>query len=92
MVALTINPRFAPSCRHETMCELAKLQQENGAMAQTHVSENMGEVLLVKDMFSSSQHYVDVYDTAGLLGPEHHLCPCCPSKRPGKTHSEAGWR
>ncbi|KAF4545844.1 Guanine deaminase [Lasiodiplodia theobromae] len=46
-------------CRHETMCELAKLQQENGAMAQTHVSENMGEVLLVKDMFSSSQHYVD---------------------------------
>jgi guanine deaminase len=46
---------------------LASLQQETGAWAQTHISENKNEIELVKDMFPQSKHYTDVYDQAGLL-------------------------
>ncbi|EKG20724.1 Amidohydrolase 1 [Macrophomina phaseolina MS6] len=67
MVAPIITPRFAPSCHHDTMCELAKIQREHGILAQTHVSENTGEIQLVKELFPESKHYADVYDSAGLL-------------------------
>ncbi|KAB2579979.1 putative guanine deaminase protein [Lasiodiplodia theobromae] len=67
IVAPIITPRFAPSCHHSTMCELAEIQKENGILAQTHISENIGEIQLVKDLFPDFKHYADVYDKAGLL-------------------------
>lgn len=67
IVAPIITPRFAPSCHHDTMCELAKIQKEHDILAQTHISENTGEIQLVKELFPESRHYADVYDTAGLL-------------------------
>lgn len=67
IVAPIITPRFAPSCHHDTMCELARIQKEHGILAQTHISENPNEIQLVKDLFPESEHYADVYDKAGLL-------------------------
>ncbi|KAL1616510.1 hypothetical protein SLS56_011397 [Neofusicoccum ribis] len=67
IVAPIITPRFAPSCHHDTMCELGKLQKEHNIMAQTHISENSNEIQLVKELFPKQKHYADVYDSAGLL-------------------------
>lgn len=67
LVAPIITPRFAPSCQDETLHQLGKLAQERDLRVQTHISENKGEVELVKHLFPERTSYTDVYDHAGLL-------------------------
>jgi guanine deaminase len=67
-VAPIVTPRFAPSCREETLAGLGKLAREEGVRVQTHISENVGECALVKELFPERRDYTDVYDHAGLLG------------------------
>ncbi|OAA80871.1 guanine deaminase [Akanthomyces lecanii RCEF 1005] len=69
LVAPILTPRFAPSCTPEGMRALAKLQKQGGYLAQTHISENTGEVQLVRELFPESQSYTQVYDDHGLLTP-----------------------
>ncbi len=68
LLAHIVTPRFAPSCRPETLSRLGALAQEQGLRVQTHISENLNEVQLVKDMFPAQTSYADVYDHHGLLG------------------------
>ncbi|KAI1828514.1 guanine deaminase [Xylaria intraflava] len=67
LVSPVITPRFAPSCTAETMERLAELQKEVQLPIQTHISENVSEIDLVKKLFPHSKNYADVYDTYGLL-------------------------
>ncbi|KAG5927707.1 hypothetical protein E4U42_001912 [Claviceps africana] len=67
LVSPILTPRFAPACSTEAMKGLAKIQKEKSLFVQTHVSENKGEVQLVKDMFPESSSYTAVYDDHGLL-------------------------
>lgn len=68
-----ITPRFAPSCSAPLMRDLGKLAAETGLHVQTHISENEGEIDLVRELFPAEKigakgdTYTHVYDTFGLL-------------------------
>jgi guanine deaminase len=70
IVRPVVTPRFAPSCTTECLTEIGKLAKDEDAFIQTHVSENKGEIALVKELFPSSKSYTDVYDTHNLLTPK----------------------
>ncbi|KAI0879430.1 guanine deaminase [Hypoxylon argillaceum] len=67
LVSPILTPRFAPACSPETMRRLAALQAQTQLPMQTHISENAGEVALVRELFPGSRSYADVYDAHGLL-------------------------
>lgn len=69
LLAHIITPRFAPSCLPETLTQLAALAKEEDLRVQTHISENLNEVKLVKELFPDQKTYADVYDHHGLLTP-----------------------
>ncbi|KAL8743744.1 MAG: hypothetical protein Q9184_008077, partial [Pyrenodesmia sp. 2 TL-2023] len=68
IVQPTLTPRFAPSCTRETLSGLGQLARDENLPIQTHISENKGEVELVREMFPERHSYADVYDHYGLLG------------------------
>ncbi|ETI29350.1 guanine deaminase [Cladophialophora carrionii CBS 160.54] len=66
-LAHIITPRFAPSCLAETLSQLGALAKEEDLRIQTHISENLNEVRLVKEMYPAHESYAGVYDHHGLL-------------------------
>ncbi|TKA61277.1 hypothetical protein B0A49_10471, partial [Cryomyces minteri] len=70
LVTPVITPRFAPSCTTPCLRALGELHQETGAWCQTHISENAGEIAMVRELFPDSADYASVYDEAGLLTPK----------------------
>jgi guanine deaminase len=70
IVSPIITPRFAPSCTSPLLHKLGELAKETNVPVQTHISENHGEIELVKELFPNHEHYTDVYDKHGLLGPK----------------------
>lgn len=75
-VSPIITPRFAPSCSTESLNSLGQLHKDTGVPIQTHISENLQEIQLVKDLFPNSTSYADVYDQAGLLTSQTILAHC----------------
>lgn len=73
VVRPVITPRFAPSCSVELMRGLGALAGETGLHVQTHISENHGEIELVRELFprevtgAGDESYTAVYDAFGLL-------------------------
>ncbi|KAB5535386.1 hypothetical protein GE09DRAFT_1291493 [Coniochaeta sp. 2T2.1] len=73
IVRPVITPRFAPSCSPGLLRALGELAAETGLPVQTHISENAGEIRLVKELFPPSltgakgDSYAEVYDAYGLL-------------------------
>jgi guanine deaminase len=73
VVRPVITPRFAPSCSGKLLKGLGDLARETGLPVQTHISENKGEIELVKEMFPKEEtgaggdSYTAVYDVYGLL-------------------------
>lgn len=67
LISPILTPRFAPACSVDAMTRLGALHRETGLPVQTHISENVNEVQLVRDMFPDCEHYAGVYDTYGLL-------------------------
>lgn len=73
IVRPVITPRFAPSCSKRLLKGLGDLARETGLPIQTHLSENKGEIELVKKMFPKEEtgarddSYTAVYDVYGLL-------------------------
>ncbi|KAI1465737.1 guanine deaminase [Daldinia caldariorum] len=68
LVSPILTPRFAPACSAEAMAQLGALHRATDLPIQTHISENVNELQLVRDMFPDSRSYADVYDRFGLLG------------------------
>lgn len=69
-----ITPRFVPSCSRELFAELARLQTQYGAAVQSHLSENLGEIAFVGELFPETQYYGQVYDKYNLFGKNHENC------------------
>ena len=69
LVAPILTPRFAPSCLSSTLSALGALAKDQDLRIQTHISENLNELTLVKSMFPEQNSYAEVYDTHGLLTP-----------------------
>jgi len=65
-----ITPRFAPTSTPEQLEAAAALARENpGMLIQSHVSENLKEIALVRELFRDCASYTDVYRNYGLLRP-----------------------
>lgn len=77
LVRPVITPRFAPSCTADLLGRLGRLHAETQLPVQTHISENVSEVALVRELFTgvvppSAEDggvvtYAGVYDHFGLL-------------------------
>lgn len=64
-----VTPRFAFTSTNEQLRLAAKLLAEfPDVYLHTHLSENVDEVALVKELFPDCKGYLDVYDRAGLVG------------------------
>ncbi|RMD42105.1 hypothetical protein DV735_g3035, partial [Chaetothyriales sp. CBS 134920] len=70
LLAPIITPRFAPSCLPSTLTALGQLAREKDLRIQTHISENVDEISLVKQLFPEHESYAEVYDTHQLLTPK----------------------
>lgn len=66
-----VTPRFAPSCSRTSLSGLGELaaSYSPALRIQTHISESLGEIDLVHQMFPEASSYADVYDRAHLLTP-----------------------
>ena len=63
-----VTPRFAvTSTERQLQLSGELLKNLSGALMQTHLSESLGEIALVKKLFPQSKDYTDVYDRFGLL-------------------------
>lgn len=68
-LSYAITPRFAPTSTHEQLESAGALWKKYpGTYIQTHVSENLGELNWVRELFPNHKDYLDVYDHYGLLG------------------------
>lgn len=63
-----ITPRFIPSCTDDLMYKLGELVREYKLPLQSHISENLGEIELVKKLCPNSRFYGDAYDEYKLFG------------------------
>ncbi|MDO8188616.1 guanine deaminase [Conexibacter sp. JD483] len=64
-----ITPRFAPTSTPAQLELAGALWKESpGTFIHTHVSENVGEIQWVRQLFPDRAGYLDVYDHFGLLG------------------------
>lgn len=67
LVAPIITPRFAPACTNESLTELGNIAVQKDLRIQAHISENVGEVKLVSELYPQQSSYADVYEAHGLL-------------------------
>ncbi len=63
-----LTPRFVPSCSDSLMRGLGKLREEYDLPVQSHLSENLSEVEIVKRLNRKAEFYGDAYDMFGLFG------------------------
>ena len=63
-----LTPRFLPSCSETLLNELHEVQRAYDLPIQSHLSENPGEVELVKKLFPKTAFYADGYRQFGLFG------------------------
>jgi guanine deaminase len=66
---VAITPRFALSCSRAMLRDAGAFARDHGLVVQTHVGETKKEGELTLEAHRYADHYVDVYDKAGLLGP-----------------------
>lgn len=66
LVKPILTPRFTPSCTNELMAALGKLAAERGLPAQSHLSENYGEIAWVKQLHPDCAQYWQTYAKYGL--------------------------
>nr|NQU91787.1 guanine deaminase [Bacteroidota bacterium] len=67
-----LTPRYAITSSPESLKVVSTLLKEyddDGLYLQTHISENKKEVELVNHSYPGNHHYLDVYDSYGLLTP-----------------------
>lgn len=66
-----LTPRFVPSCSRDLFERLADLQARYGTAVQSHISENLGEIAFVHELFPEEPFYGSVYDRYDLFGLNH---------------------
>ncbi|XP_054482740.1 guanine deaminase-like [Anoplopoma fimbria] len=67
LVRPVVTPRFAPSCTGALLGQLGAIAKKNNLHIQSHISENIEEIKLVKELFPDSESYTDVYLKHNLL-------------------------
>lgn len=65
-----LTPRFTPSCTDELFERLSVLQKKYNLPLQSHLSENLGEIMWVKELCPETKNYGQSYDRYDLFGNE----------------------
>jgi len=76
-----LTPRFTPCCTDELMAWLGKLAEERGLPVQSHLSENRGEVELVRGLHPDCAQYWETYAKYGLWNGSTAMAHCVLSDR-----------
>ncbi|NBX75602.1 MAG: guanine deaminase [Proteobacteria bacterium] len=72
-----LTPRFSPACSNAMLRMLGELAQKySGVRIQTHFSENLDEIKLVKKLFPKAKDYLHTYEDFGLLNERTVLAHC----------------
>ena len=74
LLEYVFTPRFVPVCSEKLMKMTGDYASKNNAYIQTHLSENLKEVELVKSMYNKP--YADVYNDCGILTPKTIMGHC----------------
>ena len=72
-----ITPRFIPSCSKELLQGLGKLAKDYQVPIQSHLSENIGEILMVRKLHPEHRDYASIYETYGLFGDTPTIMAHC---------------
>jgi guanine deaminase len=72
-----VTPRFIPSCTPELLRACGEMARRYGLPVQSHLSENHGEIALVRELEPESRHYADAYDRYGLFGQTPTIMAHC---------------
>ena len=67
LVKPAITPRFIPTCSTTVLDGLGKLAQEFDLPVHSHISEDLGEMSIVRERYPQYDNDGDVYDHFGLL-------------------------
>ena len=62
-----LTPRFIPTCSEELLEALGQIKKETGLALQSHLSENLGEIAYVHQLFPEEASYGHCYERFGLL-------------------------
>jgi guanine deaminase len=86
LVKPIVTPRFAPTCTRPALQSLGDLAASYSPPLhiQTHISENINELTLVKELFPEADTYAAVYDKYNLLTPRTilaHAVHLTPNER-----------
>lgn len=71
-----LTPRFVPACSDELLAGIGDLARERKLPVQSHLSENLSEISWVRQLCPDSGSYTEVYERAGLLGPQSVMAHC----------------
>ena len=74
-----LTPRFTPSCTNELMRWLGEVARERRMYVQSHLSENMKEMELVKELHPDCEQYWETYDKYGLWTDHTIMAHCVHS-------------
>ena len=86
-----ITPRFTPSCSNELMQELGRIAKEKNLPIQSHLSENTGELDMVKKLHPDCSQYWETYQKYGLWNDRTLMAHCVWSdERERKAIKDAG--
>lgn len=66
----SFTPRFAPTCSEKMWIELGRIMKKTKGYLQTHLSETVGEVKRVTELFPKYADYTEVIEKNGCLGPK----------------------
>jgi len=72
-----VTPRFIPSCTPEMLQACGEMARHYNLPVQTHLSENLEEIELVKQLEPQSRHYADAYYRYGLIGQTPSVMAHC---------------
>ena len=72
-----ITPRFVPSCSEDLLKALGELATKYNLPVQSHLSENIEEVKLVKELHPDCNFYSQIYDKYKLFGDTPTLMAHC---------------
>lgn len=76
-LSYAVTPRFAVTSSESQLHLAGQLLQEfPDVYLQTHLSENVDEIALIKNLFPDCEGYLDVYDRAGLVGARSIFAHC----------------
>ena len=64
------SPRFGPATTEKLLKEVGEFCSKNSVYIHTHLAETIGEINLVKKLFSKYKTYTELYYKTGILTPK----------------------